>query len=129
MEQQAETAKEARKWLLEQEAETAEVYLKLQLAAMKDTGCKDPNSLNGAIARNVLQEELGTLAIKRRPPPVYHLDEDARDRLLAHARQDAAHALCNTVTLLNQMKVLRRAMLILIGLFILGSAAVAFSLH
>jgi hypothetical protein len=60
------------------------------------------------LQKNILHEELGWHKT-RWPLRIYNLQDDTRDRLLAHARQDAAHALCNTVTLLDQVKILRRA--------------------
>jgi hypothetical protein len=53
---------------------------------------------NEITARNVLQEDLGRF---KGHQPDYHLHQTVRDRLLAHTRQDAAHALINTVTLMD----------------------------
>lgn len=39
---------------------------------------------------------------------VYSLTEDQRDRLIAHARQDAAHALLQAIVLTNVVKSTRR---------------------
>ena len=88
--------------------ESADGHLKIQLAMSKDMGWKDANALNLVAARTVLQEDLGRFSGHLQ---VYGLDDDTRDRLLAHARQDAAHALSNTATLLDQVKGLRRTML------------------
>jgi hypothetical protein len=104
-----------------EEAETADEYLKMQLAMSKDTGWKDANALNGVVARSVLHEDLGRFKGRLH---AYNLNDDARDRLLAHARQDAAHALCNTSSLLDQVKVLRRTMIVLIGLMIFSVLSV-----
>jgi hypothetical protein len=54
---------------------------------------------NYAVARNVFQEEIGRygeFAIE------YHFNQQTRDILLAHGRQDVAHALLNTSSLLEQ---------------------------
>jgi hypothetical protein len=98
-----------------EDIETADDHLKMHLAISKDMGWKDPNALNLVVARNVLQEDLGRFNGRLHP---YHLDDDTRDRLLAHARQDAAHALGNTAALLDQIRSLRRTMFVLIGLMI-----------
>jgi hypothetical protein len=58
---------------------------------------------NRLVARNVLDTELGRYSD---PQPVYGLNDETRDRLVAHARQDAAHALSNTITLMNDVQVL-----------------------
>jgi hypothetical protein len=55
---------------------------------------------NHIIARNVFESELGRYADDL---PAYHLDEDTRDRLLAHARQDAAEALCHLRSLMDDV--------------------------
>jgi hypothetical protein len=38
-----------------------------------------------------------------------HLDSSEKNRLIAHGRQDGAHALLNTITLLEEMRKLKRA--------------------
>lgn len=108
-----------------EELETADEHLKMQIAMLKDMGWKDANILNGAVAKNELHEDLGRFKGRLR---LYHLDDDARDRLLAHARRDAAHALCNTVTSLDQLKTVRRTMLVLIVLIIFGVLSVTAAL-
>jgi hypothetical protein len=55
---------------------------------------------NRKIAHHTLRYELGDFA--DRPPP-YHLDQDKRDMLLVHARQDAKHALLNTISLMEEV--------------------------
>jgi hypothetical protein len=104
-----------------EEVETADEHLKMLLAMSKDMGWKDANALNRVVARNVLHEDLGRFKGRLH---AYHLNDDVRDRLLAHARQDAAHALCNTSSLLDQVKALRRTMLVLIGLMICSPLSV-----
>jgi hypothetical protein len=59
---------------------------------------------NHIIARNVFDSELGRYADDL---PVYHLDEDTRDRLLAHARKDAAEALCHLRYLMDEVHQLK----------------------
>ncbi|TIO14931.1 MAG: hypothetical protein E5X86_22715 [Mesorhizobium sp.] len=77
------------------------------------TGRLTPADKNRMVARNILHEELGMFADPQ--GAVYSLDEDTRDRLLAHARQDASHALCNTISLMSS-KSQSRLLLIAIGL-------------
>lgn len=60
---------------------------------------------NAVVARNVLHEELGYIGERRDP---YHLDDDTRDILLAHARQDTAHALINSVSTLRELQSIQR---------------------
>jgi hypothetical protein len=59
---------------------------------------------NHIIARNVLDSELGRFADEL---PVYHLDQETRDRLLVHARQDAAEAMCHVSSLMDDVHQLR----------------------
>ncbi len=54
-------------------------------------------SMDAEFARLILHEDLGYL--KKTWPTSYSLDEETRDRLIAHARQDAAHAVVNTTRL------------------------------
>jgi hypothetical protein len=61
---------------------------------------QDPTeAINAAIAKNVLHEELGYYSDQ---PCSYNLDQSTRDTLLAHARQDAAHALVINISLLRE---------------------------
>lgn len=41
--------------------------------------------------------------VEGRSPAVYDLDDERRDVLIVHARQDAAHALCNTISAAKDM--------------------------
>jgi hypothetical protein len=60
---------------------------------------------NATIAKCVLDEDLGLVGEWHQ---TYELDEDARDRLLAHGRQDAAYAVLNTSSLLDKILLLKR---------------------
>ena len=51
----------------------------------------------------------------------YGLDEERRDAILVHARQDAAHALCNTMVIAKQLDALR-----VLALLNLGALALVF---
>ena len=55
---------------------------------------------NSTIAEYHLKDDLGLFAGGPKP---YEIDQLQRDILLAHARRDAAHALANTETLLDEM--------------------------
>lgn len=94
--------------------ETAEDHLRSQIAMAKDTGTKLPSDINGLIARNVLHEELGYFPKSRIRQ--YRLDEATRDRLLVHGRQDAAHALLNSITILEEISRLKRLLWIALAL-------------
>jgi hypothetical protein len=71
---------------------------------------------NGAVARSILQEEIGRFG--KEHLPLYELDENTRDRLLAHGRQDVAYALCNTISLLKEVAVLKNRVNLLGGMSI-----------
>jgi hypothetical protein len=65
-----------------------------------------PNFKNLLIARDVTREELGRDPAA--PQPEYVIDREAIDRLIFHTRQDAAHTLLNTITLLDDVRKLNR---------------------
>jgi hypothetical protein len=62
---------------------------------------------NHIVARNVLDSELGKFADTQ---PIYRLDQDTRDRLIVHGRQDAAEALCQTRSLMDEIHQLKSAL-------------------
>lgn len=68
--------------------------IRSQIKAQREFGQRGAHWDNYAIAQNVLHEEI-------EDGIGYGLSRDQLDRLLAHARQDAAHALCNTKSLLE----------------------------
>lgn len=77
--------------------------MKSAIWARKALGGKvTPADTNAIIARSTLHGELGYL--DDGTPTIYNLDEATRDRLIAHARQDASHALLNTISLLKAMQ-------------------------
>jgi hypothetical protein len=55
--------------------------------------------VNYLIAKNVADEEMGRYG---EHPLEYSLQQKTKDALLAHGRQDAAHALCNTKSIMDQ---------------------------
>jgi hypothetical protein len=88
-------------------------------------GRTDPHSQNLFVASNVLKEELGLYDDYHQPD--YDLDKATADVLLAHARQDAAHALSNTASILEVLSSIRtqlRIGLVLLFLLVLGTAMV-----
>jgi hypothetical protein len=96
---------------MEEEGKVSAVeHLKMQLSMARDMGTKDSNSLNAIAARNILHEELGRFRERQRN---YNLDPETRNRLLVHARQDAAHALLNTSSVLDQIRTLKRLVIVL----------------
>jgi hypothetical protein len=66
---------------------------------------KGDNWDNYAVGFETLEGDLGRGA--SRPQP-YDFDDTTRDILIAHTRQDAAHALLNTISLLRRLTALRR---------------------
>lgn len=84
----------------------------MSLKSLKDFGNYSETTANGAVARNVLHEELGYYGEMGQE---YRLSKQTSDILLAHARQDAAHALANTTTLLKQVDELKQYMRLLVG--------------
>ena len=77
--------------------------LRLQLRTMRELGA-DQQAIDAATARNVLHEDLGYYRSKTTD---YLLDEGVRDKLLAHARQDAAHAVYAANTAATEVRKLR----------------------
>jgi len=82
----------------ERTGRTAKDDLRMSLMALKEIGECRPSSVNAATARNVLHEDLGRFGD---PNQHYSLDDDTRDRLIAHARQDASHAVLNSDKAMN----------------------------
>lgn len=74
--------------------------IRIAIETQHIVGNKSANDDNTVIARYTLHEELGYRGERREP---YHLDQDTRDILLAHTRQDAAHSLLNTISLLKKV--------------------------
>jgi hypothetical protein len=83
---------------------SAEDDLRMRLRAIREIG-DDRGFANATIARNVLHEDLGYFDTSLQ---TYNLDEATRDRLLVHARQDAAHAVIAAGSLAKEVRKLRR---------------------
>ena len=75
---------------------------------------------NGIAAQNVLREEMGVYG---EPEWNYDIDERTKNTLLAHTRQDVAHALLNTIALLrgteNLLKLSTRVRALQVWMFVL----------
>lgn len=63
--------------------------------------------LNFYLGKEILRDELG-LQPSQYPQTEYHLDQPIRDRLMANTRQDIAHALLNTITMMDDARSLKR---------------------
>jgi hypothetical protein len=90
--------------------QTAQEALALAIEANRAMYVRGENwskQANRIIARNVLDLELGKYADHL---PIYHLDQETRDRLLVRARQDAAEALCHASTLMDEVHRLKSAL-------------------
>jgi hypothetical protein len=92
----AEKIKEA---IMDSSRGTAEADLATSLKSLRDMGLTSEHHANLAVAKNVTNEELGRYG---EHPLEYALKQKTKDTLLAHGRQDAAHALCNTKSILDQ---------------------------
>jgi len=75
--------------------------IRSQIRAQREWGQKGVLSENYAIAENVLLETIET-------GRVYGLTKEQSDRLLAHTRQDASHAVLNSSTAVQLLKSLKR---------------------
>lgn len=64
----------------------------------------DQAAIDAASARDILREDLGYFD---HVPTVYALDDKTRDRLIAHARQDAAHAALSVGSLTRDVRKLQ----------------------
>jgi hypothetical protein len=102
---------------------TATAQQALEARLKSKLGPKGEHWDNYAIAQNVLHEELGYHGEPEQPP--YELNEATRDTLIVHARQDAAHALCNTKSMLDinlkissQLRLLNFLVIITVGLLV-----------
>jgi hypothetical protein len=95
--------------------EKAEADLKVRLdtikAVNKHAGISNLEACaeaNAAVALNVLKETLGDYGPYEGRH--YSLSDKTRDILIAHARQDAAHALANTVDIMRVMDRVERGL-------------------
>jgi hypothetical protein len=92
------------------------------IQSQRSLGLTGDNWDNYAAAFSTLQREIGHFPDDTHLD-CYEFDEAIRNRLLAHGRQDAAHALMNTASLLNRVVSLQRQVAAL-GLVTLSMLAV-----
>jgi hypothetical protein len=90
--------------------------LNAAVRAQKSMTGNDPFWINRAISAHGLHADLGIF--RDHEVPYYDMDEHIRDRLIAHARQDAAHALLNTHSIFAELAGIRRRQYMIIVLFI-----------
>ena len=91
---------------------TAEEAYKAAMDAHKLIGSRNTVSDNNVLANNILEGDLGYFS--NRGLQNYDLDKETRDRLIAHARQDAALAVINSSSILNELKKIRSAQTIIL---------------
>jgi hypothetical protein len=87
--------------------QTSEQALVIALKTQRDLfiwGSNWNKQANHVVARNVLHAELGRYSDDL---PIYNLDQETRDRLLVHARQDAAEALYHASSLMDDVHQLK----------------------
>lgn len=104
----------------------AKESLKEDMWSLKELGLNTVVKRNGAVAKNVLDEEMGLFG---EPYEIYSLDEPTRDRLLAHGRQDAAHALVNSISTIELLEKVLRAIRWLILTIIVCTAIIYWKLN
>jgi hypothetical protein len=101
------------------EKQTSDEALDASLKAAKSMlvrGSDWNSKANHIIARHVLQTELGRYSDSDDLPlPTYGLDGGTRDRLIVHARQDAAETLLQVNDLKEEVRGLKKAVYGLIG--------------
>jgi hypothetical protein len=78
--------------------------------ARKEGRMNDPSWKNKETARFTLNDDLGHFSDSICFD--YGLDQKTRDRLIAHAREDSAFALLNTISLMKSVKTLKVLMVI-----------------
>lgn len=102
----------------------AEEHLRLKIRAMRDLGASQAE-IDAATAQSVLHEDLGYFRSKSQ---AYDLDQPTRDKLLSHARQDAAHAVCAVVNVAKEVRRLRSVVLLLAVLVVVLAALIIVAL-
>ena len=80
----------------------------------RELGDKSDSTANGVIARETLHDELGIYGRTERHPS-YRLDDETRDVLIVHGRQDASHAMANSATTLRRIAQLTLLVKLLLG--------------
>jgi hypothetical protein len=96
--------------------QSAAEALQSALKAQAEFGPRDVFWRHEAIARNVLQEDLGEFSDL---PKEYGDDPHVICRLAAHARQDASHAVLNTNAILREVQGIKRVVWMIAALIFL----------
>lgn len=86
--------------------QTAEQDLKVRLETIRTVEGNNQAAFDETAARNILHEDLGRFDGE---VTTYGLDQATRDRLIAHTRQDAAHAVLSVGSLSKEVRGLRRS--------------------
>ncbi len=89
------------------------------LVRVREFGQKGPFWDNYAIAQNVLHEDMDD-------GQRYRFDDAQRDRIMAHARQDASHAVLNTSSILDALTRIQRLLKVAVALLVIIAAVVIF---
>ncbi|WP_173995736.1 hypothetical protein [Agrobacterium tumefaciens] len=103
------------------ERQTASEDLRVRIATIHAVQGNDQAAVDAATARNILHEELGYFSD---PQTGYSIDEATRNRLLAHTRQDAAHAVLAVASLAGEVRKLRRLAKVAVALLAVLTVAV-----
>lgn len=98
--------------------QSAEDALRAQIRVMRQMRAGQ-DAIDAKTAQNVLHEDLGYFSSKT---AAYDLDPPTRDKLLAHARQDASHAVYASMTVAREVRRLRGTVCIF-GLLIVALLA------
>lgn len=77
--------------------------MKAEIDSLRTEGRIGASWENYAVAHITLREDLGEFG----QSPGLTFDEHVRDQLIAHARQDVAHAVSNTTSILSQLRTIR----------------------
>lgn len=99
--------------------------IRAEIKVQRALGLRGESWDNQAIASDVLFDDLGYNRAER---PHYGLDEQTKNILLVNARQDAAHALSNTISLLERIDKLDRTLQILSIFGVVAALTIAFLL-
>jgi hypothetical protein len=86
--------------------------LRIALKVNRDLG-GGQDGADAARALNILHEELGFFESDLH---TYNFDDATRDRLIAHSRQDAAHAVISVGTVTRQLRQIRFLMFLVVAI-------------
>lgn len=95
--------------------QTSDQDLQTRLRVIRAIEGENQDAIDATTARNILHGDLGIFDDEL---TTYNLDQATRDRLLAHARQDAAHALISVIKLSREVRSLKRMIMMAILLLL-----------